>query len=234
MVGACVGNGGVGKIGNLINCIEWGLPLTTKQLSGGVVINAPTVAQNGMNGTQVPVCDFKPDTDDANKIATAKPTIQMLVEVGDVVATEDMRISLGNFGGSFWFRAATDGHSVCSAAGNGAGESMDKYLQTIEIQEEMVQNDRAINDNLKAYLKTPTNVTLKAYTDAVAERGLVAKRKESYREGLSPADKAQSNSAIHCASMVVRGYLITMTMTWHPCLCGSKHRAVYMEKAVLI
>jgi hypothetical protein len=52
---------------------------------------------------------------------------------GDVVANEDMRISLGNFGGSFWFRMATDGSDVCTPAGNGAGASMDKYAAIIRL-----------------------------------------------------------------------------------------------------
>ena len=121
--------------------------------------------------------------------------------MGDTVANEDMRISLGNFGGSFWFRAATDGNTVCSAAGNGAGESVDKFLQTFELQLEMVANDKAVNAALEAYLVDKTAAHLTAYTDATAQRGTIAKGKASFRSKLSVADAANSNSAIHCASL---------------------------------
>lgn len=188
------------KVFNDVKCIEWDIPTPGGVLGPvGTSINqyAPMVQQNN---TMVPVCSFVPESEAG--LTNALPTVKVLVEVGDTVEDEDMRISLGNFGGSFWFRAATDGNIGCSPAGNGAGESMDKYFQTIEILKQMIDNDKRVNTALSAYLNSESNTDLMEYQAALAERESIAKSKTEFRSQLSEADYANANSAIHCFSMV--------------------------------
>lgn len=201
------------KWNNDVACVDWDVDTgPERQLDDTTVLIAPMV-QNPVYvnvttppdpSNMVPVCDAVPVTVEYNYIDVEpfSPTIKVLREEGDIIENHDMRVSLNNFGGSFWFRVANDGTTVCSPTGNGAGESMDKYSQTSEVQLLMVANDQRVAAALSAWVENKGNPSLLAeYAAAIDERESLSKSKDFYRSLLSPADSANANSAIHCASV---------------------------------
>lgn len=182
------------KYFNDIDCFDWTIPVKDGELSDDQVIVAPNIP-DVMPVTRV--CDFNATIDHALGVLQ-QPSLKQFRRAGDNVSDDEMRISLGNFGGSFWVRASQDGEIACTVSGNGAGESLDKYEVTIDILLAMKTNDVRVADAIQAFIAEDSPANLAELEAALAEREKITKDKDQFRQELSPADVVNANSAMHC------------------------------------
>lgn len=124
---------------------------------------------------------------------------------GATIASDGERVSLQQFGGSWWFRAAAANGMLVTPQGNGHMESIDRYqlfrdfyLRRDVVHNKITQLSQAINDPaLRATLGVVSDADHKAaFLAALAERHAMIDERRTLFQSLSAVDYAGVESAV--------------------------------------
>ena len=133
------------------------------------------------------------------------PQIKTKKAAGAIIASDGERVSLQQFGGSWWFRAAAANGKLVTPQGNGHMESIDRYqvFRDFYLRRDVVHNKisqlaKAINDPaLRATLGVVSDEDHKAaFLAALAERHAMIDERRALFQSLSEVDYAGVESAV--------------------------------------
>ena len=141
------------------------------------------------------------------------PSIKVQVERGARITDESARAVLQSWGGSFWFRMASDGARLVTPSGDASTESLEQWYALRSSHASLAQLDDDVFDAVRTASVDPTKDHVDAAEDAQERRSAALVQKQSTMELLSPADRAMASSGI-------------IELSW---MTGSRRGVVYAD-----